>query len=224
MDDLISHPGLPPQKPEDGQLRASREDLTTKRVFTTGEVAVLCGLSQQTVIRCFDAGRITGFKVPGSRFRRIPREELLRFMRQNNLPMDSLTAGPLRSCVLVSADPRVHSAVAAVLSLGPTMPFDLTPAHTPFEGGLQIGTRRPDLLILDTSDLPDVHDLLASLRRLNSLAAMRIICVGEHPVVTLGSTAQPDDFVAKPTDPDAFITLFAPALAAATKRLFAPIS
>jgi len=57
-------------------------EVPLKRFFTTGEVARLCGLSQQTIIRCFDDGRLSGFKVPGSKFRRIPREELLRFLRQ----------------------------------------------------------------------------------------------------------------------------------------------
>src|SRR5690606_14284862 len=50
-----------------------------KQVFTTGEVAEICNVSQQTIIRCFDSGRLQGFRVPGSRFRRIPRAELLRF-------------------------------------------------------------------------------------------------------------------------------------------------
>ncbi|MCH7596957.1 MAG: helix-turn-helix domain-containing protein, partial [Planctomycetes bacterium] len=48
-----------------------------KQVFTTGEVATVCKVSQQTVIRCFDSGRLKGFRVPGSRFRRIPRHALM---------------------------------------------------------------------------------------------------------------------------------------------------
>ena len=39
--------------------------------------ARVCNVSQQTIIRCFDSGRLQGFKVPGSRFRRIPRAELI---------------------------------------------------------------------------------------------------------------------------------------------------
>ena len=57
------------------------DELAAKQVFTTGEAAELCKVSQQTIIRCFDRGRLKGFRVPGSRFRRIPRAELLRFMR-----------------------------------------------------------------------------------------------------------------------------------------------
>ena len=63
----------------------SEFDIPLKRFFTTGEVAKLCGVSQQTIIRCFDDGRLSGFKVPGSKFRRIPREELLKFLRSRPL-------------------------------------------------------------------------------------------------------------------------------------------
>ncbi len=52
------------------------EGLRAKQVFTTGEAADICQVSQQTIIRCFDSGRLHGFRVPGSRFRRIPRDEM----------------------------------------------------------------------------------------------------------------------------------------------------
>ena len=37
-----------------------------KTVFTTGEAADICKVSQQTIIRCFDAGRLKGFRVPAA--------------------------------------------------------------------------------------------------------------------------------------------------------------
>ena len=64
-----------------------------KSVYTTGEVAKICKISQQTVIRCFDSGRLKGFRVPGSRFRRIPRELLIEFMKQNEIPLNQLDSG-----------------------------------------------------------------------------------------------------------------------------------
>ena len=48
-----------------------------KTVFTTGEAAKICKVSQQTIIRCFDSGQLKGFRVAGSRFRRIPRDVLV---------------------------------------------------------------------------------------------------------------------------------------------------
>ena len=34
---------------------------TMKTVFTTGEAAKVCKVSQQTIIRCFDSGQLKGF-------------------------------------------------------------------------------------------------------------------------------------------------------------------
>jgi len=71
-----------------------------KQVFTTGEAAKICNVSQQTIIRCFDSGRLHGFKVPGSRFRRIPRLELIRFMQQNNMDLSRMGSGPIQVLVI----------------------------------------------------------------------------------------------------------------------------
>ena len=79
--------------------------LARKQVFTTGEAAELCKVSQQTIIRCFDAGRLQGFRVPGSRFRRIPRSDLIRFMQQNDIPTDQLES-PAKRILLVDDDRR----------------------------------------------------------------------------------------------------------------------
>ena len=77
-----------------------------KRIFTTGEAALICKVSQQTIIRCFDSGRLTGFRVPGSKFRRIPREELIRFMRANNIPLDTIE-GQTRRVLVVDDDTAI---------------------------------------------------------------------------------------------------------------------
>ncbi|MGH7173162.1 MAG: helix-turn-helix domain-containing protein, partial [Gemmataceae bacterium] len=64
-----------------------------KTVFTTGEAAKICKVSQQTIIRCFDNGQLKGFRVPGSRFRRIPRESQNKYMRVNGNPHHALEIG-----------------------------------------------------------------------------------------------------------------------------------
>ncbi len=76
------------------------EELMNKQVFTTGEAAKICNVSQQTIIRCFDSGRLQGFKVPGSRFRRIPRAELVRFMHLNGIDASTMESGPAHILVI----------------------------------------------------------------------------------------------------------------------------
>jgi excisionase family DNA binding protein len=54
-------------------------------VYTTGQVAELLQVAPRTVVKWFDSGRLPGYRVPGSADRRIPRESLLRFLRDNGL-------------------------------------------------------------------------------------------------------------------------------------------
>jgi excisionase family DNA binding protein len=81
-------------------MKTMENNTTDKQVFTTGEAAKICNVSQQTIIRCFDSGRLHGFKVPGSRFRRIPREELVRFMQQNKMDMSQLGSSVIQVLVI----------------------------------------------------------------------------------------------------------------------------
>jgi two-component system OmpR family response regulator len=88
------------------KVKIAHSGMISASHLTTGEAAELCGVSQQTIIRCFDLGKLSGFHVPGSRFRRIPRESLRAFMVEYGIPtepLDSLT--PLVAPVLVEAVP-----------------------------------------------------------------------------------------------------------------------
>ena len=85
-----------------------------KTVYTTGEAAEICKLSQQTIIRCFDSGQLGGFRVPGSKFRRIPRDELIKFMKDNSIPLDGLASDKIRVLV-VDDDPEIVELFVDVL-------------------------------------------------------------------------------------------------------------
>jgi len=50
------------------------------RVLATGIAAEITGMSQQSIIKLFDNRRIEGFKIPGSKERRIPLKNLVSFM------------------------------------------------------------------------------------------------------------------------------------------------
>lgn len=151
------------------------EDLTTKRVFTTGEAAAVCKVSQQTIIRCFDSGRLTGFRVPGSKFRRIPREELIRFMRANNIPLDTL-GGSKKRILVVDDDPKIVELYEDLL--GRDERFEIKAASTGYDAGLLTEAFRPHLIILDYM-LPDINGTVVCqrLRGNPELADTKVLCI-----------------------------------------------
>ena len=77
-----------------------------KTVFTTGEAAKICRVSQQTIILCFDNGQLKGFRVPGSRMRKIPRKFLHQFMRENGIPTDAFVRDEKETALFVQDDVR----------------------------------------------------------------------------------------------------------------------
>lgn len=127
-----------------------------KNLFTTGEAAEVCNISQQTIIRCFDSGRLDGFRIPGSRFRRIPRENLIKFMKDNGIPLDNLNSqktGKIK-VLIVDDDAEIIELMVDVLSRDGR--FEIRTAASGYDAGLQTEQFRPDVIILDYM-LPDVN-------------------------------------------------------------------
>ncbi len=173
--------------------------LPLRDVFTTGEVAEICKLSQQTVIRCFDSGRLRGYRVPGSRFRRIPRDALIQFMKEHNIPLDQFETGKTRVLV-VDDDPAIVEMLVELLERDGR--FEVQTAATGFDAGLRTREFRPDAIVLDYM-LPDINGnaVCRSIRSDESLQDVKIIIVSgvierEHVEKLLEDGA--DDFIQKP--------------------------
>ena len=127
-----------------------------KNLFTTGEAAEICNISQQTIIRCFDSGRLDGFRIPGSRFRRIPRENLIKFMKDNGIPLDNLNSekGGKVKVLIVDDDAEIIELMVDVLNRDGR--FEVRTAGSGYDAGLQTEQFRPDVILLDYM-LPDVN-------------------------------------------------------------------
>ena len=124
-----------------------------KNLFTTGEAAEICNVSQQTIIRCFDAGRLEGFRVPGSKFRRIPRENLIKFMKENNIPLDNIQSGK-KKILIVDDDAEIVELMVDVLARDGR--FEVKSASSGYGAGIMTERFCPDLIILDYM-LPDIN-------------------------------------------------------------------
>jgi len=177
-----------------------------KNVFSTGEAANVCSVSQQTIIRCFDSGRLQGFRVPGSRFRRIPRESLLKFMRDNEIPLGNLDSGR-RKVLVVDDDLEIIELMVDVLERDGR--FEVKTATSGYDAGVITQEFRPDLMVLDYL-LPDVNGnvVCRTIRQNSAFEHMKIIIVSGvvnkdeiKQLLELGA----DDFMQKPFSIDSLV-------------------
>src|SRR5262245_98021 len=170
-----------------------------KTVFTTGEAAKFLKVSQQTIIRCFDNGQLKVCRVPGSRFRRIPRDMLYKFMKDNGIPTDALESGK-RKVLLVDDDTELVELMTKVLEEDGR--FEVRIAQTGFDAGMLVKEYRPDIIVLDVM-LPDINgkEVCHRVRADNTLEDVRILCISgmiEDDKIQDLKLAGADDFLHKP--------------------------
>lgn len=183
-----------PSGRKDGSLAMS-----TKTVFTTGEAAKICKVSQQTIIRCFDNGTLKGFRVPGSRFRRIPRDQLFAFMRDNGIPTDALESGK-RKVLIVDDDEELVELLSDTFARDGR--FEIKTANNGFDAGMLVKEFRPDLVILDVM-LPDINgkEVCQRVRSDSTLEMVKIICISgmiEQDKIADLKASGANDFMNKP--------------------------
>jgi excisionase family DNA binding protein len=170
-----------------------------KTVFTTGEAAKICKVSQQTIIRCFDSGQLKGFRVPGSRFRRIPRDLLFAFMRDNGIPTDALESGK-RKVLIVDDDIELVELITDALDRDGR--FEVRSVNNGFDAGMMVKDYRPDLIVLDVM-LPDINgkEVCQRVRADKTMNDVRIICISgmvEDDKIADLKEAGANDFMHKP--------------------------
>jgi len=177
-----------------------------KTVFTTGEAAKICKVSQQTIIRCFDSGQLKGFRVPGSRFRRIPRNELYQFMRDNGIPTDALESGK-RKVLVVDDDPELVELITDVLDKDGR--FEVRSVNNGFDAGMMVKEYHPDLIVLDVM-LPDINgkEVCQRVRSDSTMDDVKIICISgmvEQDKIEDLRLAGANDFLQKPFEVDQLV-------------------
>jgi excisionase family DNA binding protein len=177
-----------------------------KTVFTTGEAAKICKVSQQTIIRCFDSGQLKGFRVPGSKFRRIPRDVLYKFMKENGIPTDALESGK-RKALIVDDDLELVELLRDTLESDGR--FEVRVANNGFDAGMMVKDYHPDVIVLDVM-LPDINgkEVCQRVRSDSALDDVRVICISgmvEQDKIADLRSAGANDFLQKPFEVDTLV-------------------
>jgi excisionase family DNA binding protein len=117
-----------------------------KDVLTTGEVAKICNVAPRTVSKWFDSGALRGYRIPGSKDRRIPLNQLIRFMKQHNMPLNGLMTGATR-VLIVDDEQDIVEVLEKILE--DEAKYEVEVAKGGFEAGIIAERFRPHVLLLD---------------------------------------------------------------------------
>jgi two-component system response regulator RpaA len=121
--------------------------MAMKKVFTTGQVAKICKVAPRTVSKWFDSGRLRGYRIPGSQDRRIPREHLIKFLKEHNMPLGELEEEGWHKILIIGADKLFVDRVQELLPENENFRYEL--AHSGFEAGIQAESFHPDTIVVD---------------------------------------------------------------------------
>jgi excisionase family DNA binding protein len=149
-----------------------------KNVLTTGDVAKICNVAPRTVSKWFDTGQLKGYRIPGSKDRRIPLHELIRFMKAHNIPAAALPVGKIRVLV-VDSDERSGSALADALNI--KAGYEVQTVQSSFETGVTIHKFAPHALLINllAKDI-DATTICDSIRADEELQTIRIIALANR--------------------------------------------
>lgn len=117
-----------------------------KDVLTTGQVAKICNVAPRTVSKWFDSGQLRGYRIPGSKDRRIPLDQLIRFMRAHDMPLNGLDGATTR-LLLVNEKEEINETVTD--SLEQDGRFEVRAADCGFDAGVIAEQFRPHIILLD---------------------------------------------------------------------------
>ncbi len=188
-----------------------------KSVFTTGDVAKICNVAPRTVSKWFDAGHLRGYRIPGSKDRRIPLDLLIHFMRQHGIPLNGLEGDATR-VLLLDADQQLCETIKNTIAAHGY--YDLETAHTAFEAGLAANEFKPHVFVVDVS-LADIDSstLRRQLQCNDDLATTKLVGMSTSLTPGCGQTLLQrgfDAYLTKPFDLSSLVEVLENVYGAAT--------
>ncbi len=146
-----------------------------KSVLTTGDVAKICNVAPRTVSKWFDSGQLKGYRIPGSKDRRIPFEELLNFMKIHNMPISGLPSGKIRVLVV---DSNEAASQALTRLLRTATDYEVRTVHTSFETGVTAQKFSPHVIVLNLFAIGiDASAICKSVRSDPDMQGIKIIAI-----------------------------------------------
>lgn len=148
-----------------------------KDVLTTGQVAQICNVAPRTVTKWFDSGQLKGYRIPGSRDRRIPTTELIRFMKAHNIPTEELEMGMMRVLII---DSNFSVAEQLAESLRGNRNYQVDTASNSFDAGLFAQKMIPHVILINlmAQDI-DASQVCQYIRSNQDLTGTKVIAIAQ---------------------------------------------
>ncbi len=149
-----------------------------KNVLTTGDVAKICNVAPRTVSKWFDSGQLKGYRIPGSKDRRIPLSELVRFMKTHNMPVNTLPVGKIR-VLIVDSDNNAASALADTLRT--RADYEVLTVCSNFETGVIANKFAPHVLLINllAKDIA-AADICKNIHNDEDLQTIKIVAIANR--------------------------------------------
>ena len=149
-----------------------------KNVLTTGDVARICNVAPRTVSKWFDNGQLKGYRIPGSKDRRIPVSELIRFMKVHNMPAAVLPVGKIRVLVI---DSNADAALALADLLRTKADYEVKTVTSNFETGIVTQKFAPHVLMINllAKDI-DATEICKNIRATEDLQTIKVIALANQ--------------------------------------------
>jgi excisionase family DNA binding protein len=117
-----------------------------QKTFTTGQIAKRCSVAPRTASKWIDRGHLKGWRIPGSKDRRVYREDLIAFLKANEMKLGDLETEATPRVLLVAVGGSTRAALTHALT-----GCDVRCSADGFAAGLKVSEWRPDVVVVDLS-------------------------------------------------------------------------
>ncbi|MHC4260448.1 MAG: response regulator [Planctomycetota bacterium] len=149
-----------------------------KNVLTTGDVAKICNVAPRTVSKWFDSGQLKGYRIPGSKDRRIPLNELIRFMKMHNMPTTAISAGKTR-VLIVDSDRNSASSLAETLRT--KAGYEVQTVDSNFETGVVAHKFAPHVLLINLlAEGINATEICKNIRQNEDLQTIKVVALANQ--------------------------------------------
>jgi hypothetical protein len=157
-DEKRIHPELPKQRIKLHEMTMPVKMEEIKDVLTSGDVARVCNVAPRTVSKWIDNGLLLGYRIPGSRDRRVAKTDLISFMVKNNMPMH---ISAKRSVVVYGVCDDNAEIIKKLTE--DELGISVTICTDPYTTGVVVGETKPRVIFVDCENISSVLSMLKAM-------------------------------------------------------------